>query len=65
MAHLIADPTAQLSMFPESDLVSSIIYNLGAKEITGKEKMDLQEEITRQEETKKKVKNWLSWYDKN
>ena len=65
MAHLIADPTAQLSMFPESDLVSSIIYNLGAKEITGKEKRKMEEEMARQEETRKKIHDWLSWYDKN
>lgn len=64
MAHLATDTGNQLNMFSENDLVNSIIDCLGGKEITGKKKMELQEEIARQEETKKKVQSWLSWYDK-
>ena len=65
MAHLATDTGNQLNMFSESDLVDSIINCLGGKEITGKEKMELQEEIARQEEFKEKIGNWLSWYNKD
>ncbi len=65
MAHLATDSGNQLNIFSESNLIDSIINCLGGKEITGKEKMELQEEITRQEETRKKVQGWLSWYNRS
>ncbi|MFA7201962.1 MAG: hypothetical protein WC099_03135 [Candidatus Paceibacterota bacterium] len=65
MAHLATDTAVQLQMFSESNLIDSIIQELGGKEIVGKEKIKMEAEMARQEETKKKIKGWLSWYDRN